>query len=98
MHLLISDISSYLYVVVFKPQFDMSELVDPSVEPSGPGCTECEDLGGWWFHLRRCTACGNIGCCDTSPSQHASKHAHETGHAVISSYEPGESWLYDYRT
>ncbi|GAA1638395.1 MULTISPECIES: UBP-type zinc finger domain-containing protein [Brevibacterium] len=72
--------------------------IDTAVPPSGPGCVECEATGGWWVHLRRCAACGHIGCCDTSPSQHASKHAAETSHPVIRSYEPGETWFYDFRT
>jgi Zn-finger in ubiquitin-hydrolases and other protein len=54
--------------------------------------------GGWWFHLRRCAFCGHIGCCDNSPSQHASRHAQDSGHPVIASYEPGEDWFYDYGT
>ena len=73
-------------------------MINPRVEPSGTGCVECEASGGWWLHLRRCTECGHIGCCDNSPSQHATKHARETGHAVIASFEPGEDWFYDYRT
>jgi hypothetical protein len=51
---------------------------------------------GWWFHLRRCAECGHIGCCDNSPSQHASKHAAATGLPVITSFEPGEDWFFDY--
>ena len=72
-------------------------LVDPAVPPSGTGCMECEESQGWWFHLRRCAQCGHIGCCDTSPSQHANAHARGTGHAVITSFEPGEDWFYAYR-
>jgi hypothetical protein len=70
--------------------------IDPSVPPSGAGCVECDASGGWWFHLRRCARCGHIGCCDSSPSQHASGHAKETGHAVIRSFEPGEAWFWSY--
>jgi hypothetical protein len=47
-------------------------------------------------HLRRCAQCGHIGCCDSSPSQHASSHAAETKHPIISSFEPGEDWFFDY--
>ena len=57
---------------------------------------ECLATGGWWFHLRRCAECGHIGCCDTSPSQHASQHAKASSHPVIASFEPGEDWFYDY--
>ncbi|HEX5253167.1 MAG TPA: hypothetical protein VFW69_04710 [Mycobacterium sp.] len=42
----------------------MTAPVDPSVPPSGMGCVECDEVGGWWVHLRRCAACGDIGCCD----------------------------------
>jgi hypothetical protein len=70
--------------------------VDPTVPPSGTGCVECLEADGWWVHLRRCAACGHVGCCDTSPMQHASAHARETGHPVVRSFEPGESWFYDY--
>lgn len=72
--------------------------IDPTVEPSGTGCVECLASGGWWFHLRRCTRCGHVGCCDSSPSQHASHHAAETRHPVVHTYEPGEDWFYDYTT
>ncbi len=70
--------------------------IDPQVPPSGPGCAECLASAGWWLHLRRCALCGHIGCCDSSPSQHASRHASETGHAAAQSYEPGEDWFWDY--
>ena len=70
--------------------------VDPMVPPSGTGCAECEAAGGWWLHLRRCALCGHIGCCDTSPSQHATKHAKASGHHVVRSFEPGEDWFWDY--
>jgi hypothetical protein len=72
--------------------------INPAVKPSGTGCVECLAQGAWWFHLRRCADCGHIGCCDTSPNQHASKHNAATGHPIITSFEPGEQWFYDYRT
>ena len=71
--------------------------VDPAVPPTGTGCMECDASGGWWVHLRRCAQCGHIGCCDTSPSQHASAHARASGHPVIRSFEPGEEWFYSYQ-
>ena len=73
--------------------------IDPLVPPSGTGCVECLARGdGWWVHLRRCATCGHIGCCDTSPAQHATAHNAATGHPIIRSFEPGEEWFYDYRT
>jgi Zn-finger in ubiquitin-hydrolases and other protein len=78
----------------------MTEMpgIDPVVTPSGTGCVECEATAGWWLHLRRCAQCGHIGCCDTSPSQHASAHAAASGHSVIRSFEPGEEWFYSYQS
>jgi hypothetical protein len=71
--------------------------INPASKPSGDGCVEClASPKDWWFHLRRCAECGHIGCCDSSPSQHASKHAAATGHPIIASFEPGEDWFYDY--
>ena len=74
----------------------MTVLIDPAVPPSGTGCVECLADGGWWLNLRRCAACGHIGCCDSSPSQHASRHAAQTAHTVARSFEPGEDWFWDY--
>jgi hypothetical protein len=71
--------------------------LNPASKPSGDGCAEClASPTGWWLHLRRCAECGHIGCCDSSPSQHASKHAAATGHPIITSFEPGEDWFFDY--
>ena len=76
----------------------MSNAVDPSVLPSGTGCAECEAAGGWWVHLRRCAACGHIGCCDDSLSRHATAHWRSSGHPIIRSFEPGEGWFWNYQT
>jgi hypothetical protein len=72
--------------------------IDLGLAPSGPGCVECLDSSGWWFHLRRCVGCGHVGCCDSSPSQHASHHAADTRHPLVQSFEPGEDWFWDYTT
>lgn len=77
---------------------DVQEFVDSSAPPSGTGCRECDANGGWWVHLRRCAACGNVGCCDSSPGQHSTGHFRETGHPIMVSYEPGEDWGWDFRT
>ena len=72
------------------------EGIDPEVAPSGTGCAECEQAGGWWVHLRRCAQCGHIGCCDSSPAQHATAHYEASGHPVMQSFEPGEDWFWDF--
>ncbi len=74
----------------------MTVDVDPTVPPSGTGCVECQEGDGWWVHLRRCAHCGHIGCCDTSPAQHATAHWRDTGHRYMRSFEPGEDWWWDY--
>ena len=50
--------------------------------------------GGW--RCGRCLDCGNVGCCDSSPRQHATRHFHETTHPVMQSAEPGEDWRWCY--
>lgn len=50
------------------------------------------------MHLRRCARCGHVGCCNDSPSKHATAHWRETGHPVIRTFEPGESWFWDYES
>jgi hypothetical protein len=37
-----------------------------------------------------------VGCCDSSPAQHATAHAAASGHPVVQSFEPGEDWFWDY--
>ena len=66
------------------------------VEPNADGCEECLKTGSWWVHLRLCLACGHVGCCDSSPNRHASRHAGEVGHPLVRSLEPGENWLWCY--
>ena len=60
------------------------------------GCEECLASGGKWLHLRICLTCGHVGCCDDSPSRHATAHSHATTHPLIRSLEPGEEWSWCY--
>ncbi|MFC7362232.1 UBP-type zinc finger domain-containing protein [Nocardioides astragali] len=78
----------------------MTDTWQGAPPPSGTGCVDCDLRNplGWWLHLRRCVTCGHIGCCDSSPNQHATAHADSTGHRTIQSFEPGEDWFYDYDT
>jgi uncharacterized UBP type Zn finger protein len=60
------------------------------------GCEECLRDGTPWLHLRICLECGHVGCCDDSPNKHATAHAEGTGHPIIRSLEPGETWSWCY--
>jgi hypothetical protein len=40
--------------------------------------------------------CGQIGCCDSSPNRHASRHAATAAHPIARSAEPGEEWSWCY--
>ena len=68
----------------------MIRITEPPDEVEG--CEECLKAGGWWVHLRMCETCGHIGCCDSSPGKHASKHADTSDHPILRSIEPGENW------
>jgi hypothetical protein len=69
---------------------DMIRITEPPENVAG--CEECLKTGGWWVHLRMCETCGHIGCCDSSPGKHASKHADADDHPILRSIEPGEDW------
>ena len=75
---------------------------DPASDPpprtgDGTVCEDCVTIGeNHWAHLRKCLVCGHVGCCDSSPRQHASAHFHDGGHAVMRSAEPGERWRWCY--
>jgi CPA2 family monovalent cation:H+ antiporter-2 len=60
--------------------------------PKTRGCVECLAMGDTWVHLRMCTQCGHVGCCDDSKNRHATKHFQATSHPIMRSLEPGEEW------
>jgi uncharacterized UBP type Zn finger protein len=67
-----------------------------AVRPSAPGCEECLRDGHRWVHLRICMTCGHVGCCDDSAGKHATAHFRATGHPIVRSLEPGETWGWCY--
>ena len=67
-----------------------------NVTPSARGCEDCLKTGDAWVNLRLCMICGYVGCCDNSKNRHATKHFRATGHPIIRSFQPGESWLWCY--
>ncbi len=66
------------------------------VTPSAEGCEECLRIGDTWVNLRLCLTCGKVGCCDNSKNKHATKHFDASGHPIIQSFQPGESWRWCY--
>ena len=73
------------------------DQIDEAVQPRTPGgCEECLASGSWWVHLRLCLTCGHVGCCDSSPNRHATRHYHATSHPIVQSVEPGEDWRWCY--
>jgi EmrB/QacA subfamily drug resistance transporter len=73
------------------------DQVSPDVPPSTDrGCEDCLRERGTWVHLRKCLRCGHIGCCDSSPGRHASRHWHSSSHPLVQSFQPGEDWAWCY--
>ncbi|MCW2614221.1 MAG: sodium:proton antiporter [Frankiales bacterium] len=71
------------------------DTIDPEVEPDTlDGCSDCLRDGTSWVHLRQCLRCGHVGCCDSSPQKHATAHFGTSGHPLVRSFEPGETWVW----
>jgi uncharacterized UBP type Zn finger protein len=67
--------------------------VNQNIKAKTPnGCEECLKMGSAWVHLRLCLTCGHVGCCDSSPNKHATKHFKAARHPIIRSFQPGEDW------
>ncbi|MCB5273522.1 Sodium, potassium, lithium and rubidium/H(+) antiporter [Arthrobacter sp. SO5] len=64
--------------------------------PADAFCADCANEGTTPVHLRMCLTCSTVGCCDSSPGTHASRHFEATGHPVMRSIEPGEDWRWCY--
>ena len=76
----------------------VAQLPSPAAEPDDPTrCADCAALGeSVWAHLRMCLSCGHVACCDSSPHRHATVHHQHSGHPVMRSVEPGETWRWCY--
>jgi uncharacterized UBP type Zn finger protein len=59
-------------------------------------CFDRPQTGDTWVHLRICMTCGYVGCFDSSPNRHASRHAVTSEHPVAQSFEPTEDWYWCY--
>ncbi|MER6779544.1 MULTISPECIES: UBP-type zinc finger domain-containing protein [unclassified Streptomyces] len=71
----------------------LSALPDAPRTPD-EACGACRARGWSWVRLRWCAACGHVGCCDSSRGRHAYAHHVRTGHPVVLSLAPDESWAW----
>jgi uncharacterized UBP type Zn finger protein len=78
------------------PCSHVTDEVPRKIHRPALGCEDCLKIGGRWVHLRACLSCGHVGCCDSSPNQHATKHFKHTAHPLIASAEEGETWAWCY--
>ncbi len=76
----------------------LKNLTEDSFPPprTPNACEECLKEGTQWVSLRECMTCGHVGCCDSSPGKHATKHFHQTQHPVMRSVMPGHQWTWCY--
>lgn len=74
----------------------LAELPQPEPAAQSETCLECLESGHHPVQLRLCLSCGHVGCCDSSIGRHATAHAEQSGHRVMRSFEPGESWRWCY--
>jgi CPA1 family monovalent cation:H+ antiporter len=77
---------------------DLKDLLSSDFpSPRTPGeCEDCRSEGTTWVALRMCRDCGHVGCCDSSPRRHATRHYQTTQHRVIRSAMPGDMWTWCY--
>jgi uncharacterized UBP type Zn finger protein len=83
-------------VRIMEPCEHAAEAKIREVARPGAGCEDCLKMGGRWVHLRECLTCGHVGCCDSSPNRHATAHFRSSHHPIVTSVEPGETWVWCY--
>ena len=72
--------------------------IDPTVPPSGTGCVECEERGGWWGAPAPVRPVRPRRLLRLQPPRSTRRHttSRASGHPVMQSYEPGEDWFWDF--
>lgn len=71
-----------------------NELVP--VTPESDDCLACRARRDDWKALLVCLTCGQVGCSDDSPRQHAKAHYEETDHPVAAVLAATPSWRWCY--
>jgi len=82
--------------VASRDQCEHLEAAPSGITTTKTACEDHTPEDGTTVHLRICLACEHVACCDSSPAQHATAHYRATGHPVMQSAEPGESWRWCY--
>ena len=67
-----------------------------AVPDGGTVCPTCVEMRSTWVNLRQCLACSQVGCCNSRPNTHATKHHEATSHPIIRSIMPGQDWMWRY--
>jgi CPA1 family monovalent cation:H+ antiporter len=78
---------------------EICEHLEHAPKPEGTpaeSCPDCIKEGLNWVALRRCLTCGNVGCCDSSPGRHATRHFEETQHPVMQAASATQAWRWCY--
>jgi len=86
--------------LAFQRSLTRRECYHPTGARAAPApplaCPGCVRESSSWVQLRMCLACGSVGCCDSSAGLHAVGHYRATGHPVMRSIEPGDTWGWCY--
>ncbi|HSE69884.1 MAG TPA: Na+/H+ antiporter [Nocardioidaceae bacterium] len=90
------DLAEDMVTVTQHDRCDHLETARMRPVPDHAVCEDCVAEGSTWVHLRLCLTCGEVRCCDSSPRRHASAHASASGHPVVRSAEPNETWRWCY--
>jgi uncharacterized UBP type Zn finger protein len=83
-------------VLITEPCEHAASVKIREVTRPGKGCEDCLKIGARWVHLRECLTCGHVACCDSSPNRHATAHFKASKHPIVTSVEPGETWVWCY--
>ena len=69
----------------------LAQANDVNISSVTRECEECKKEGSSWVALRLCLSCGHVGCCDSSPGRHATRHFIDTDRPVMVAL-PNKAW------